>query len=350
MVYLTHSVATNRGGMELIGRDLMVFLQESFEITIVSGDSRHQLPEGVRAVRVPLPRRPAVARIWLYRLLAPFLSFRARRQSQLVYSNGAVTTVRSDVTTVHLCHAAAQRGAHSPTLAARWARAAALRLERRQIGHGAGRLVAVSRAVRIQLEHEYQQPSLVINNGIDLHLSRVRRERGDGPLRCIIVTHDFLAKGVPLAIEALALTHQVTVTVVGSGDLNAARESAQRRGVAERITFLGPLPVDEIPYHEHDVVMSLSGYESFGLTMVEGAAQGCVVVATDTGVAGDFVEAGAGVFVTRDAPDLVRAWSIVGEKDAWHDMSQRARHVAQQFDRGAMRSAYLALFEQLVSR
>ena len=350
MVYLTHSVATDRGGMELIGRELMTYLQESFDVTIISGDRSRTVPQGVSAIRVPLPARPAVARILLYRLLAPLLSFRARRHSQLVYSNGAVATVRCDVTTVHLCHAVARREATSATRAARWARAAALRLEQRQMRGGAGQLVAVSRGVRDQLSAEYGHTAVVINNGIDLRAPRERLERGEGPLRCILVTHDFVAKGVSLAIDALALTAHVTLTVVGSGDSASFGLVATQRGVADRVTFLGALPGGDIPYHEHDVVLSLSGYESFGLTMVEGAAQGCVVVATDTGVAGDFADAGAGVLVTREPRDLVRAWSLVSDPSAWHEMSQRARQVAQQFDRRAMHRAYAELFDTVVAR
>ncbi len=350
MVYLTHSVATDRGGMELMGRDLMTFLQETFDVTIVSGDRSRTVPQGVSAVRVPLPARPAVARIWLYRLLAPMLSYRARRQSQLVYSNGAVTTVRCDVTTVHLCHAVAQREATSATRAARWARLAALRLEQHQMRGGAGELVAVSRSVRDQLSAEYGHTAVVINNGVDLRVTRERQERGEGPLRCILVTHDFAAKGISIAIDALALASHVTLTVVGSGDSSSFHAIATQRGVAERITFLGALPGGDIPYHEHDVVLSLSGYESFGLTMVEGAAQGCVVVATDTGVAGDFVNSGAGVVVTREPRDLVRAWSLVSEPSTWHEMSQRARQVAQQFDRSTMHGAYVELFNKVAAR
>ena len=349
LVYLTHSVSKNRGGMELIGRDLMEHLSEAFDITIVSGDPTASLPRGVRGIRVPLPARPAVARIWLYRWLAPLMSRRARREAEVVYSNGAVGRVDCDVTTIHLCHAMAVTEAHSATRAARWARRAALALERRQLAAGAGQLVAVSRTVSDQVRSHYQRECLVINNGIDVEHATARRDRGEGPLRNIIVSHDFVAKGVTIAIDVVALDANVTLTVVGAGDIEATTAYAESRGVADRVAFLGSASSSDIPYGQHDVVLSLSGYESFGLTMVEGAAHGCVVVATDTGVAPDFAAAGGGIIVSRDSVDIARAWSRLADALTWESMSSASQSVAATFDRREMRRAYQALFERAVA-
>lgn len=94
-------------------------------------------------------------------------------------------------------------------------------------------------------------------------------------------------KGVDIAVAALAqLPVEATLTIVGAGDdLYAAelRRQATSLGVAERVLFAGPAPVESLPalYADADVVIfPVRWEEPWGLVPLEAMGMGRPVVAT----------------------------------------------------------------------
>jgi mannosyltransferase len=68
-------------------------------------------------------------------------------------------------------------------------------------------------------------------------------------------------------------------------------------GLLDRIIFLGEVPPDEIRYWYESVLITVAcpRYEGYGLTLLEGMACGCAVVASDTGIFKKVIDAsGAG--------------------------------------------------------
>jgi glycosyltransferase involved in cell wall biosynthesis len=68
------------------------------------------------------------------------------------------------------------------------------------------------------------------------------------------------------------------------------RGIASEYGALDRIEVLPPRRDVEVEFADADVILSCSLYESFGLAVVEGAAAGCAVVCTDTGVGPELVD------------------------------------------------------------
>ncbi len=92
-------------------------------------------------------------------------------------------------------------------------------------------------------------------------------------------------KQVGLAIEALALTGPETdLVVLGAGsDLPSLRRTAAAAGVSGRVQFKGRVDDGELRRWQRtaSVVLTLSRHEAFGLVLLEGAAAGAAVVASD---------------------------------------------------------------------
>jgi glycosyltransferase involved in cell wall biosynthesis len=92
-------------------------------------------------------------------------------------------------------------------------------------------------------------------------------------------------KQVGLAIEALALTGpEPDLVVLGAGsDLPSLRRAAAEAGVSDRVQFKGRVGDAELRRWQRSasVVLTLSRHEAFGLVLLEGAAAGAAVVASD---------------------------------------------------------------------
>ena len=103
-------------------------------------------------------------------------------------------------------------------------------------------------------------------------------------------------------------------------------------GLAERIRFLGELPVEEVPlwYQRISIYVFASRVEGFGLTMLEAMAAGDAVVATRAGAAEMIISDGAdGVLApVDDVEALVAALEpLMREPERIEAMGERARAV-----------------------
>lgn len=98
------------------------------------------------------------------------------------------------------------------------------------------------------------------------------------------------AKGVLRVVRAFACWRErdsdAVLTLVGAGYLREQLERlAEELGVREHVVFVGPVSPDEVAgvFAEHDLLVHLSAYETFGLTVLEAIAAGLPVVATRSG-------------------------------------------------------------------
>lgn len=96
------------------------------------------------------------------------------------------------------------------------------------------------------------------------------------------------AKGVDDLVEAFSLidNSDVSLTIVGTGSGDAAlRKTASESPSAERITFRGRVPYDQVGLvlAEHDCVVLPSYSEGLPLTILEAISQKRMIIATDIG-------------------------------------------------------------------
>jgi glycosyltransferase involved in cell wall biosynthesis len=134
-------------------------------------------------------------------------------------------------------------------------------------------------------------------------------------------------KRVDVAIDALGELgdQDVHLVVAGGGELvGEFRARAVRRGVGERVHFLGAIPHPELP----DVLRACDLFlltteppESFGIVLIEAMACGLPVVATDyPGVRAVVVEGATGLLARQgDSADVARCLAEL------HDMGAEGR-------------------------
>ena len=139
--------------------------------------------------------------------------------------------------------------------------------------------------------------------------------------RWLYVGNLVVRKGVHRLVEAFAQEvaagerPHAHLTLVGDGpERESLQEQVRAAGIADRVTFAGQVDPAHVSdyFGSHDVLVHLSDYETFGLTVVEAAATGLPVVVTRCGGPEEtmVIPAGYGLaaFVDIDpTPESVRA-------------------------------------------
>ena len=151
-------------------------------------------------------------------------------------------------------------------------------------------------------------------------------------------------KGVDHLITALAGAPAVKLVVAGDGPaLAAAQAQAAASDVAERVTFLGRVPRDQIALFMRaaDYVALYSGYEGLSHTLLESLRVGTPVIASDKGGNPEVVEDGVNgllvPYVNVDAlTETLREAFKPGKREA----------LAAQHHIGSERFGYPRLIEQ----
>ncbi len=138
-------------------------------------------------------------------------------------------------------------------------------------------------------------------------------------------------------------------------DAEMAPRMIRELGIGDRVTFLGRLSVEELArlYNEHELLVSPSMYEGFGLPAAEAMACGTPVIATTAGAFPEVIAAGeTGVLVPPgDAHAIADAIEAMLANPAKREAMGAAgvRRIEQQFSWRvcAMRTA--ALYEEVLA-
>jgi glycosyltransferase involved in cell wall biosynthesis len=138
------------------------------------------------------------------------------------------------------------------------------------------------------------------------------RPNGSG-LRLLHVARAVRTKGLRDCIRALSLLPdlpEVTLTQAGDGEeLALCKEEARRLGVADRVTFLGRVPRQQVEdlYASSDVFLFPSFREASGSVVFEAMRHGLPVIAADRGGPGHVVDANSGLKVPVNTPEQLAA-------------------------------------------
>ena len=216
-----------------------------------------------------------------------------------------------------------------------------------------------------------RRPATVIHHGIDVDLyspppdrfaafaetglpgkygigtfGRVRRQKGsdlfvEAMLRLLPKYPDFCAVVVGLA------------TVDNLPFVEGLKQQIAAAGLADRIRFLGELPVEEVPlwYQRISIYVFASRVEGFGLTMLEAMAAGDAVVATRAGAAEMIITDGEdGVLAPIDDVEaLVAALEpLMRDPERIEATGQRARaRIVSAFSRDREADEISAVYRQV---
>jgi glycosyltransferase involved in cell wall biosynthesis len=143
------------------------------------------------------------------------------------------------------------------------------------------------------------------------------------------------------------------LVLIGDGP---AREDlgklASELGIAERVTFTGALPFDQIPRYlkAADVFAFASVTETQGLVTIEAMAAGLPVVAVDGSGTHDIVEHGKqGFLVKNDADALAKGINrLLADPQRMKRFSNRALKKAKTFDVHALGKQMVDVYEQAI--
>jgi rhamnosyl/mannosyltransferase len=164
-------------------------------------------------------------------------------------------------------------------------------------------------------------------------------------------------KGVHVLIEA-AKQWPGSIAIVGQGPLETElRADVARRGLEERVRFVGRVGDDDLPayYQACDalVLPSIARTEAFGVVQIEAMAAGRPVISTNlpTGVPWVNRDGASGLVVAADDADALGAALVkIGTDAALRArLGEGARFRAEsRFSRDRMVQAFKALIETVV--
>ncbi len=172
-------------------------------------------------------------------------------------------------------------------------------------------------------------------------------------------------KGIDTLLDAFQITARnqplARLALVGGdldssgepeGPLAAVRQRAETMGIAERITFFGSQPQNELPYFYSaaDVTHVPSRYESFGLVAVESMSAGIPVVASRAGGLIFTVEDGRTGYLAPIGDAQAHAThliDILSEPALQHRLGANAHIAAQRFSWETVASSVIHVYQRL---
>lgn len=190
----------------------------------------------------------------------------------------------------------------------------------------------------------------------------VRRKYSGGARRPIVLFVGRLErqKDVPTLLRAIAIVagriRNVLLLVVGDGtERDRLRRLADGLGLAENVEFVGRVDHGELIgyYGGCDVFAITSIYEGTCMALVEAAAAGKPVVATDFAGAHDAIREGETGFIVPIGNELAVAERLIYllEHDERNEFGHRGRaHVQAAFERGALLARTRAMWEAALER
>lgn len=303
---LSRNFATTGGGAERYSIAVVEELAARHEVHVFAQTIAHDFP-GVIYHRIPMPlERPR----WINQLYFAWKTWRATRAGfDIVHSHE--NTWHGNVQTVHVLpvkhtlFAGKQGGA----LALRWLKVltsprllAYLWLEKRRYAFAyKKRVVCASASLREVVQESFPAaaPMLeVITPGVQLVRERAsaeapgaKRQALDLPVAVpllLFVGNDFVKKGLPTLLEALAqLDADTHLAVVGKGESQSEMQRlAERLGVASRVHFLGSLSDMGRAYSAADILVHPTLEDAYGMVVLEAMAHGLPVVVSQAHYAG----------------------------------------------------------------
>lgn len=177
------------------------------------------------------------------------------------------------------------------------------------------------------------------------------REGYDGTLRMIyvgrIAQEQKRILALPFLLDRLrASGTSFAMTIVGDGpEAGALAERIQTLELAGHVRLLGYAPPDEVArlFRQHDVLINLSVYEGFSMSVLEAFAAGCIPFCTDLPSLdrGVFADGVTCRLCPPDDIDLMAEMLIGLTPDGIRMMSANAERVGQGLSAGRMYEQYL---------
>ena len=293
---VTHRYAPAIGGVERVVEQLARGLaRRGIAVEVITTDPTRQLPvremrDGVLVRRFPTLANDSTYYVaprlagWLKRNAARFALIHAHSYHTALAPQAALAAWAAG--TPLLLSPYFHGGGHSPLRQA-------LHVPYRLAGHWmvrqARRLIYISQAERALFEARFGpgQAHLVAPCGVEIDQLLAAQPQARPDRRKIILAVGRLEsyKQTDRLLLALPLlSPEYELVVIGNGPLRPwLQQLAAELGVSDRLRLLDHVPQAELLswYRSADVFVSLSRHESFGMTLLEGAAAGAAIIASN---------------------------------------------------------------------
>ena len=247
-----------------------------------------------------------------------------------------------------------------------------LGVERKLLGQRDGpTVVAISDYVVRQLKEHYDlcdDRICKIYNGVDADPTppsqrqadrkSIRNEFGIGgdDLLVLVVAHNFRLKGVHRWMEAVALLQQrgisnVRTLVVGRGDSHRWRRLADRLGVSNVLTFVGPSERVRAFYQASDVLVHATYYDPCSRVVLEAMVAGIPCVTTRWDGASEMIVDGKSGFILNDPDDvdvLAQRVTFLRDERKRREMGIAAAKIAEQVSMARHADQMIKLYERIL--
>lgn len=213
-------------------------------------------------------------------------------------------------------------------------------------------VIGVSNAACVFAHHLGAQNPVTIHNGIDADWWRLPEDRINRiqAFHIAFVGRLVYGKGVQDILVAVAFLISASVpfriSVVGVGPYRTALETRARElHIAEAVHFYGGLDADAVRaiLAQADVFVNPSYSEGFPRSVLEAAAVGLPIIATDVGGTGEIIENGVtGILIPPHNPSaLTEALRyLLADAPSRHRMGEAAHERAKQYSISRMISLY----------
>jgi glycosyltransferase involved in cell wall biosynthesis len=327
------------GGTEKAVSWLIEDLKDKHEVTVITHAVNDVDMSGVRFVKIPMIRRPALLKYvtFLFGNTFYFLwqKVRAPYRYDLVCSTGP-DCLFADIITAHFCIAEYLQciRARMGGLPARSVRERFVNLTHtvyfrfaRWMEHWVyprrrtAAIIAVSEGVKQDIVRHYGRPAgdiTVIPNAADnarisnpnnkaakrIHI-RANHGLGEEDFVMLFVGGDWSRKGLALLIEALTLIEfpLIKLMVVGRGDEALYMDMARKYKVADRTAFAGFQKDVASYYAVADLFVYPSYYEAFSLVTLEAMGSGLPLLAARINGTEDLIQDGWNGFFIKHHPE-----------------------------------------------
>lgn len=221
------------------------------------------------------------------------------------------------------------------------------------------RVVALSHAMKEELEQAGIQPIDVIHNGVPI---RSRRPPLQSPPTAAYAGRLVPEKGVDILLKAFAIAKakvpSAKLLIAGQGSAEADLKAlAAALNIAEDVTWMGHLPPEalEVCLNQSWVqVVSSLWAEPFGNVTTEAMMRGTAVIASAVGAQPEIVRDGITGFLVSagDANALsIRLIQLLLDRTLAEKMGAAGRDCAlSQFNESRRTEKFLALYEHLLTR
>lgn len=314
--FLPRCTPDNSHGRYVI--ELAKRLGREHQVTVHAGAFWPPLRSVVRCRLLPIPNRPAVARLaslWMASIIV-----NKRRPADIVHVQGADAPV-GNVVTAHCCNAAMKAAVEGRgSLTRKLNYSIGVRVERYCFQKRSTRsVIAVSHKVSADIQKHYgvaPERIVVISHGVDAEAfhpvngassrSEVRDRLGLRPdtFVALFVGADYRLKGLLPLLQAAARVPAVRVLAVGVRPDSALLGLAQQQGLDRRVVFRDNTSEIASLYTAADCFVLPTRYDTFSLVTLEAMASGLPVIVSRAAGVSELLSPDGDSLVLEHADDV----------------------------------------------